>query len=219
MSRPCAAATDCAGPYHGPMSAAIPSLREAQKALTRSRIVDAARAVFEREGYGGTSIGHIANAAAINRATFYLHFPGKADVFRAVFADDRMHTDEHWRELNTALLTGTRAAVEAWLEWITQWYVNNASLMPAMHEAMAVDQELSREFQPRFDLLTEELSEYLASFPDERRTDERIRIQMLIVMTDQMFFHSLVQGVWSGPQDQLIRVIADTICRSLGLDG
>ena len=111
MSRPCAAATDCAGPYHGPMSAAIPSLREAQKALTRSRIVDAARAVFEREGYGGTSIGHIANAAAINRATFYLHFPGKADVFRAVFADDRMHTDEHWHELNTALLTGTRTSV------------------------------------------------------------------------------------------------------------
>jgi hypothetical protein len=84
---------------------------------------------------------------------------------------------------------------------------------------MAVDQELSREFQPRFDLLTEELSEYLEGFPDERRTDERIRIQMLIVMTDQMFFHSLVQGVWSGPQDQLIRVIADTICRSLGFEG
>jgi AcrR family transcriptional regulator len=203
----------------GPMNSAIPSLREAQKALTRSRIVDAARAVFGREGYGGTSIGLIANAAAINRATFYLHFSGKVDVFRAVFAHDRLRTDEYWRELNTALLTGTRHAVEAWLERITQWYLDNAPLMPAMHEAMAADQEFSREFQPHIDRLTEEVSEYLERFPGERRTDERIRIQMLIVMTDQMFFHSLVQGVWSGPQDQLIRVIADTMCRSLGLEG
>jgi AcrR family transcriptional regulator len=200
------------------MSTAIPSLRAAQKALTRSRIVDAARAVFEREGYGGTSIGLIANAAAINRATFYLHFSGKADVFRAVFAHDRLRTDEYWRELNAALLAGTRAAVEAWLEGITQWYLDNALLMRAMHEAMAADQESSREFQLQIDLLTEEVSEYLDRFAGERRTDERIRIQMLIVMTDQMFFHSLVQGVWSGPQDQLIRIIADTICRSLGLE-
>lgn len=218
MVLPAAGSTDCTTPYHGRVNSAIPSLREAQKALTRSRIVDAARAVFEREGYGGTSIGHIANAAAVNRATLYLHFSGKADVFRAVFADDRLHTDDQWRQLNAALLTGTRAAVEAWLEWITQWYVDNALIMPAMHEAMAVDQELSREFQPRFDLLAEELQEYLARFPEERRTDERLRIQMLIVMTDQMFFHALVQGVWSGPQDQLIRVIADSICRSLRLE-
>ena len=90
--------------------------------------------------------------------------------------------------------------------------------MPAMHEAMAADQESSREFQLQIDLVTEEVSEYLDRFAGERRTDERIRIQMLIVMTDQMFFHSLVQGVWSGPQDQLIRIIADTICRSLGLE-
>jgi AcrR family transcriptional regulator len=200
------------------MNTAIPSLREAQKALTRSRIVDAARAVFEREGYGGTSIGLIANEGAINRATFYLHFSGKADVFRAVFAHDRLRTDRYWRELNAALLTGTRAAVEAWLEGITRWYLDNALLMPAMHEAMAADQEFSREFHAQIDLLAQEVSEYLDRFPGEHRTDERVRIQMLIVMTDQMFFHSLVQGVWSGPQDQLIRVIADTICRSLGLE-
>jgi AcrR family transcriptional regulator len=198
------------------MSAAVPSLREAQKALTRSRIVDAARVVFEREGYGGASIGLIANAASINRATFYLHFSDKADVFREVVAHDRLHTDEYWRELNTALLTGTRDAIEAWLERLTQWHRDNALLMPAKHEAMAADPEFAREFQPRYDRLAVEINEYLETLPSERRPEERIRIQMLIVMTDQMFFHSLVQGVWNGPQEQLIRVIADTMCRSLG---
>ncbi len=200
------------------MSTATPSLREAQKALTRSRIVDAARVVFEREGYGGASIGLITTEAAINRATFYLHFSDKADVFREVIAHDRLHTDEYWRELNTALITGTRAAVEAWLERLTQWHRDNALLMPAKHEAMAADREFAREFQPRYDRLAVEIRGYLDTLPAERRDDERIRIQMLIVMTDQMFFHSLVQGVWSGPQEQLIRVIADTMCRSLGIE-
>lgn len=200
------------------MSTSAPSLREAHKALTRSRIVDAARAVFERDGYGGASIGLIANKASINRATFYLHFSDKAEVFREVIAHDRLHTDEYWRELNTALLTGTRAAVEAWLVRLTQWHRDNALLMPAKHEAMAADTDFAQEFQPRYDRLAEEIGEYLERFPDGHRNDERIRIQMLIVMTDQMFFHALVQGVWNGPQDQLIRVIADTICRSLGIE-
>lgn len=206
-------------PYHEPMSTAVPSLREAQKALTRSRIVDAARTVFEREGYGRASIGLIAGEASINRATFYLHFSDKADVFREVVAHDRLHTDEYWRELNTALLTGTRDAIERWLERLTQWYRDNSLLMPAKHEAMAADPEFAREFQPRYDRLAVEINEYLETLPRERRADERIRIQMLIVMTDQMFFHSLVQGVWNGPQEQLIRVIADTMCRGLGFEG
>lgn len=202
----------------GPMSTSTPSLREAHKALTRLRIIDAARTVFERDGYGGASIGLIASKASINRATFYLHFRDKAEVFREVIAHDRLHTDEYWRELNSALLAGTREAIEAWLRRLTRWHRDNALLMPAKHEAMAADAEFAREFQPRYDRLAEEIAEYLDGLPESRRADERIRIQMLVVMTDQMFFHSLVQGVWNGSEGQLIRVIADTMCRSLGID-
>jgi AcrR family transcriptional regulator len=76
-------------------------LREEQKALTRARIVDAAKSVFEEHGYGAASIGTITDVAGINRATFYLHFPDKFAVFREVVAHDRLHTDEYWRELNS----------------------------------------------------------------------------------------------------------------------
>ena len=199
------------------MTTATVPLREAQKALTRSRIIDAARSVFESEGYAGASIGLITNEAAINRATFYLHFPDKAAVFREVAALDRMRTDEYWRELNTALLIGTRDAVAHWVLRLTQWARDNALLMRSKHEAMASDSEFAKEFQPRYDRLALNIEEYLSRFPEDQREEQKIRVQMLVVMTDQMFFHAIVQGVWQGSEDQLLRVITDLFCRGLGI--
>jgi AcrR family transcriptional regulator len=194
------------------------SLREAQKALTRARIVEAARSVFEREGYAGASIGLITSEAAINRATFYLHFPDKSAVFREVIAHDRLHTDEYWREFNAALVAGTRPAIEAWVLRLTQWYRDNAQLMPSKHEAMASDVEFAQEFQPRYDRLAAEITDYLDQFPAAQREDEKIRVQMLVVMTDQMFFHTIVQGVWAGPEEQVRQVITDIMCQALGIN-
>ena len=200
------------------MTSAPGSLREAQKALTRSRIIDAAALVFEREGYSGASIGLITTEAAINRATFYLHFPDKSAVFREVIAHDRLHLDEYWRELTAALIAGTREAIGEWVSRLTQWYRDNAQLMPAKHEAMAGDRDFATEFQPRYDRLAAQITDYLDTFPAERREDEKIRVQMLVVMTDQMFFHALVQGVWNGPEEQVRQVITDIFCRALGID-
>lgn len=204
--------------YSARVTTGTGSLREAQKALTRSRIIDAARVVFEQQGYAGASIGLITNEASINRATFYLHFPDKAAVFREVVALDRMHTDEYWRQLNTALVAGTRESMDRWILRLTHWARDNASLMPSKHEAMASDPEFAKEFQPRYDRLSDEIRPYLATLPADERADAKIRVQMLVVMLDQMFFHALVQGVWRGGEDQLLRVAADICCKALDID-
>ncbi|MGO3146739.1 MAG: TetR/AcrR family transcriptional regulator [Leucobacter sp.] len=200
------------------MSTAPTTLRDAQKALTRTRIIEAAKPVFEREGYAGASIGLIASEAFINRATFYLHFADKSEVFREVVSHDRLALTEYWRELNTVLLVGTRAAVESWVLHLTQWYRDNSQLMPAKHEAMASDPAFAKEFQPRYDRLALEIRGYLDQFPEKQREDEKIRVQMLVVMIDQMYFHAMVQSVWSGGGDQLRRVVTDILCKSLGFN-
>jgi len=193
------------------------SLREAQKALTRSRIIDAARTVFEKNGYAGASIGLITTEAAINRATFYLHFPDKFAVFREVVAHDRLHTDEYWHELNTALMTGTRESIAGWVLRLTHWARDNAGLMPSRHEAMASEPEFAKDFQPRYDRLAIEISEYLQTIPVAERDDAKIRVQMLVVMLDQMLFHVVVQQAWDGPPDQVLRVVTDICCKALDI--
>ena len=58
--------------------------RQAQAAQTRQDILAAARAVFERQGYAGATMGSIAQAAEVVVETIYRAFGSKAGLFRAV---------------------------------------------------------------------------------------------------------------------------------------
>lgn len=50
----------------------------------RAELLAAARAVFERLGYGNTNVADITEEAGVGRATFYVYFASKADVFTAL---------------------------------------------------------------------------------------------------------------------------------------
>jgi AcrR family transcriptional regulator len=52
--------------------------------VTRAVLVDAAQRVFERLGYARTTVGDITAEAGVGRATFYVYFASKEDVFAAV---------------------------------------------------------------------------------------------------------------------------------------
>ena len=49
-----------------------------------NRLLDAASKFFMERGFEATSMGEIARYASASKETFYRHFPGKDDLFRAV---------------------------------------------------------------------------------------------------------------------------------------
>lgn len=51
---------------------------------TRHRILDAAEAVFHRQGVSRTSLAQIAEEAGLTRGAIYWHFANKADLFEAM---------------------------------------------------------------------------------------------------------------------------------------
>lgn len=53
--------------------------------FTRESILQAAHTLFVRQGYHGTSMRQIAEEAGIAVGGIYNHFPGKEDIFKAVF--------------------------------------------------------------------------------------------------------------------------------------
>src|SRR4051794_2983245 len=53
---------------------------------TRSALVSAARAVFERDGFVGARVTDIAAHAGVAHGTFYTYFDSKEAVFRDVIA-------------------------------------------------------------------------------------------------------------------------------------
>lgn len=56
---------------------------------TRSQLLDAAREVFAARGYARTTVADITASAGVGRATFYVYFASKQEVFAVLAADVR----------------------------------------------------------------------------------------------------------------------------------
>ncbi len=80
----------------------------APEAISRARIVDAARQRFEAFGYRRTSIAEIARAAGVAVGTVYRYFAGKEAVFLAVV----QAMNDAWLAESRRALEGPGTAVE-----------------------------------------------------------------------------------------------------------
>lgn len=65
---------------------AVKDRRDEYAEITRAAIVDAAIDRFTANGYAGTSIDAVADAARVSKGGVYHHFKDKADLFEAAFA-------------------------------------------------------------------------------------------------------------------------------------
>jgi len=72
--------------YHSPR-------RDAQAAATRREILEAAGRLFERDGYGATTMAAVAAEAGVSLKTVYVAFETKAGVLRALW-NLRLRGDE-----------------------------------------------------------------------------------------------------------------------------
>lgn len=63
------------------------------------QVAEAALRLFARYGYKRTSMDDIAREAGLARATLYLHFKGKDEVFRAMLAGLGRHVETRCREV------------------------------------------------------------------------------------------------------------------------
>jgi AcrR family transcriptional regulator len=77
--------------------------RRGSAAETRERLVAAAAALFNRDGYYGTDSNRIAQRAGYAAGTFYKHFADKREILLAAY--ERWVTEE-WREIGRELQAG-----------------------------------------------------------------------------------------------------------------
>jgi AcrR family transcriptional regulator len=61
--------------------------RSRKGALTRARLVDAAKAIFEEQGFLDARISDIAERAGLSHGSFYHYFDSKEEIFREVAAE------------------------------------------------------------------------------------------------------------------------------------
>lgn len=93
-------------PRSGP---AVTRGRPEKREQTRARILDAARAMLAQgEPVAATTVGAVAKAAGVSRATFYLYFPGKFELLDALLGE----LFEAWTPISMAVLESADASPE-----------------------------------------------------------------------------------------------------------
>jgi len=120
--------------------------RTARGARTRARLVQAARTVFERDGFLDARLADITDEAGTAAGSFYTYFDSKEEIFQAVLEEieeEMLHP--HVRALNEGDPVGAIAASNrAYLES----YQANAKLMRLLEQVATIDDDF-RELRKR----------------------------------------------------------------------
>ncbi|QGF24673.1 TetR/AcrR family transcriptional regulator [Raineyella fluvialis] len=124
------------------------TLRQAQAALTRSRIADAARTLFLDAGYVATSVSAIAAAAGVSVQTIYNVVGNKAAVLSAVLdlvaaGPESPRLVPEFLEERSRHAPDVPAMVDLLVEWFIDVHPRTASLWAVIRQAAAVDEEVA----------------------------------------------------------------------------
>ena len=96
----------------------VAGLRERKKRATRIAIRDAGMTLFASQGFAGTTMDQIAEAADVSRATVFSYFPTKEEI---IFGDAGVAIDalaDRLREEDGDTIT----VVRAWLDELVGWF-------------------------------------------------------------------------------------------------
>ncbi|MDT0612151.1 TetR/AcrR family transcriptional regulator [Streptomyces lancefieldiae] len=183
------------------------SLREAQKRLTRERLVDAAFEAFRDRGYAAVTAAHIASAAGASRATFYLHFPSKAEVVIALLERIEPTVVAFHRSLDES--DPSLESVREWLDRAVAWWERDRLRFEAFEQALAIEPKVAARWFESVHRAADAMPRHLAAFtegPDRDR--ERLRLVTLITQLERLMYFTAVR---QAPHDreQLVDVLAE----------
>ena len=80
------------------MDSESPRPREGRKAVSRARILEAARTVFFRDGFMAANLDEVARRAGVAKGTLYRYFDSKAELYVGVLAEGGEEFERHMRE-------------------------------------------------------------------------------------------------------------------------
>jgi AcrR family transcriptional regulator len=98
-----------------------PSLRDEQRALTRGRLIEAARTVFGRRGFHAASLDEIAGEAGVTTGAIYSNFANKQELFLALFEDHVARQIRKYRDLferGENVDERSRAGADDWMTYL-----------------------------------------------------------------------------------------------------
>ncbi len=169
------------------------TLRQAQKNLTRERLIDAAVAVFEERGYRASTVEQIAQGAGANRATFYLHFKAKGDIAHAIAQRALPETAQMWQELDSAPQISV-ADVRRWIDLHMDFSQRNREWAAIQIEILNSEPTLSGLYLEYADHYTVQMKHLLQRLGPKERENARSKLLYCFMLIERFCFFSAIHG-------------------------
>ena len=201
---------------------ARPSLRNAQAATTRRRVLDAAKQLFESRGYTRTTVNDIADAAGVSAETIYKSLGGKSGLLdgiidAAIAGPDAIPYDEQqgWRDIST--LSTPEQRLRAYVAFSCDILqrtrpVHTIIRSAAESETRAADLR-ARQLRLRLTRNTKHLGDFIGTALRPGMTLKEAAEQYCALSSPELYELLTVQLGWSKQRHQ--RWLANTVQREL----
>jgi AcrR family transcriptional regulator len=184
------------------------NLREAQKRMTRQRLIDAAAESFRRQGYAATTVDDVVSGAGATRPTFYLHFKTKADLIAELAVDVRSRVEDFNRRLRAAVAAGDRDSVRDYLDAAFDFWEDIREFALAEEEAATLEPEIREARNTSFD---QAVASIVAGLKDAGRwTPDGRRVRAVLAYSQlQTVFHRWMRVGWDIDRKESLEVMTD----------
>jgi AcrR family transcriptional regulator len=193
------------------------SLREEQKNLTRNRLLDAAVAVLVEKSVVDATMEDIAKAAGVTRVTVYTHFPGKAEIVRALAERVYGLMDQVFADL-AAVPRLTRSEIRTWLDSATARWQEMAPILGVVRSASAMVARDSATSRDRYLGAQERYVAMLIEDPERWRDVPPAQARQwafMAVLQTESFLSAWVVAGYPLETDDPLDLLADTLCHIL----
>jgi AcrR family transcriptional regulator len=200
------------------------TLREAQRQMTRTLLLDAGIDLFVSKGYAATTIDDIASAAGTTRVTFYAYFPSKAELVKALIAErlnemlQRIRSPEHGStavHLVAAVRDGSREAIGSWIR-------QTAELWPEIHPYIRIGRDAAAIEPDLRNLVERWLEEPISDIEDGLTKGRRFKphqrhFRGVLAMAELDYVaQNWGQADWKVSREQMLEELIDSWFRLLG---
>lgn len=177
-------------------------IREAQKELTRRRLMDAGLEVFNEKGFDAATVEEITERANAGRTTFYSHFTSKSDIAVAIAVSETVDLNASVSALGQTNPFDP-ASLQVWLDILEARFREDAMLVTLV----MLHTEVAQEFLHVQEATARNaLDGWLAAGFEPKIVDPLEQVRLLLLLVNRWMYLYITQGlpVPSGSREGLL---------------
>ena len=190
---------------------AAPTSRKDAKAATRALVLEVAKKHLEAQGYDGTSIRGVAQAAGVATGTVLLHFADKRDLLHAAVFEDLEATWHHARAKTVQGGRGFRGELSTIAKAFFDYYARRPALSRALlRESLFAEAPWNARFAAQVAEVHRHIASLAAAAKSRDELDPHIDVDLLGASFFAFYYFALLawaQGGHPNPQRLFDRML------------